>query len=150
MIQFYALGIPKGQPRPKAFSRGGRAGVYDPGTAEGWKGSVALAAEPHRPTTPLDGPLSLILNFHLPRPKSHYRTGKRSAELRDNPPFYHTGKPDVDNAAKAIMDAMTQLAFWRDDSQVASCLITKTYTHGQGPGCEIILGTLNAPPLSHT
>ena len=34
-ISFTVLGDPKGQPRPKAFSRGGHAAVYDPGTAEG-------------------------------------------------------------------------------------------------------------------
>jgi Holliday junction resolvase RusA-like endonuclease len=146
-INFFANGHPKGQPRPKAFSRGGRAGVYDPGTAEGWKGQVAIAAKDHRPAQPLTGPLSLILNFKMPRPKGHYRTGKRASELKDNTPFYHTGKPDVDNAAKAIMDAMTQLAFWQDDAQVASCLITKIYTQDTPPGCEIILQALRNPYL---
>jgi len=33
----FARGAPKGQPRPRAFSREGKASVYDPGTAEGLK-----------------------------------------------------------------------------------------------------------------
>ena len=40
-----APGIPKGQPRPRAFSRNGHARVFDPGTAEGWKSAVAVAAQ---------------------------------------------------------------------------------------------------------
>jgi len=36
-LSFFVAGIPKGQPRVKAFSRGKHAGVYDPGTSDGWK-----------------------------------------------------------------------------------------------------------------
>ena len=45
-------GDPKPQPRPKAFKRGKHAAVYDPGTAEGWKGSIALAARELTPASP--------------------------------------------------------------------------------------------------
>lgn len=140
-IRFFAHGIPKGQPRPKAFSRGGRAGVYDPGTAEGWKGQVALAAKDKRPQEPWDGPIEMILEFRFPRPKWHYGTGKNSGAVKWSSPMYVTGKPDSDNLAKAVLDAMTQLGFWRDDAQVARISIVKYYTTFQ-PGCDILLGKL--------
>jgi Holliday junction resolvase RusA-like endonuclease len=138
VISFFAEGTPKGQPRPKAFAnkKTGRAGVYDPGTAEGWKGEVAIAAKPHRPEAPLEGPLRLFLNFILPRPKGHYRTGKRAAELRDDAPGWHTAKPDADNFVKAVMDALTMLHFWRDDSQVCVLSVRKVYGNNV-TGCEI-------------
>ena len=66
-IAFFAAGLPKGQPRPRAFSRGGHARVYDPGTAEGWKASVALAARDELPPAPLEGALSVSLRFYMPR-----------------------------------------------------------------------------------
>lgn len=140
-ITFFVDGTPKGQPRPKAFSRGGIASVYDPGTAEGWKGCVALAAKDKRPTEPFTGALELTLHFFFPRPKNHFRTGKNASLLRDDSPLRHTGKPDSDNLAKAVMDAMTQLAFWKDDGQVAILVVTKAFDHTK-PGCDIILNTL--------
>ncbi|NCA12937.1 MAG: RusA family crossover junction endodeoxyribonuclease, partial [Proteobacteria bacterium] len=39
-----------------------------------------------------------------------------------------TAKPDADNCAKAVMDALTQLgAFWRDDAQVVELRVWKDY-----------------------
>ncbi len=129
-IQFTAYGDPKGQPRPRAFSRGGMTRVYDPGTAEGWKGQVAVAAREHKPPTPIEGPVIVMLLFNFARPKSHSTT----KGLRPNAPVYHTAKPDADNLAKAVLDCLTQLGFWKDDSQVAVLNIRKYY--GQA-GCDI-------------
>lgn len=136
-IQFFAQGAPKGQPRPKAFARGGIASVYDPGTAEGWKSQVAIAARPFLPATPYDLPLCVHLEFFFPRPKGHYHSGKRAAELRESAPGYHLGKPDADNAAKAVMDALTVLRMWKDDSIVAHLIVRKLYEDFRGPGCLV-------------
>lgn len=138
-IEFFAQGQPKGQPRARAFAFNGRARMYDPGTAEGWKSQVAAAAKEHLPEQPLQGPLSLALYFAMPRPKSHYRTGKRSHELRDGAPYWHTGKPDADNLAKAVMDALTQLGVWKDDDQVCKLRIWKRYADDGKTGCLVAI-----------
>lgn len=138
MIHIFAEGLPKGQPRPRAFSRGGMARVYDPGTAEGWKGCIALAVKPFLPPAPMAGPLFVELTFILPRPGAHFR-GKAKA-LRDDAPTYHAGKPDIDNLAKAVLDALTTLRLWGDDTQVADLRITKAY--GTRAGCEISVSPL--------
>lgn len=126
-ISFFAAGDPKGQPRPRAFSRGGHARVFDPGTAEGWKSAVALAAKPHLPPEPIAAPVFVTMDFFFARPKSHFRTGKRAGELRDGAPDLYTSKPDVDNLAKAVLDAMTTIGFWRDDAQVWNLSVSKNY-----------------------
>jgi crossover junction endodeoxyribonuclease RusA len=136
-IEFWVAGIPKGQPRPKAFVRGGHAAVYDPGTAEGWKGQIALAARELKPESPLVDPISLRLTFSFPRPKSHYRGGKPASGLKANAPARHTGKPDADNAAKAVMDCLTVLGFWKDDAQVSHLTVRKNY--GEHSGCLITI-----------
>ncbi len=141
-IRFYANGCPKGQPRPRAFSRGGMARVYDPGTAEGWKSQIANAAKDHLPSTPLQGPLFVGLEFYFPRPKHHYRTGRMRACLRNSAPGYHISKPDADNIIKAVMDALTTLRFWQDDSQVCDVRARKLYDDGRGPGCIICIKEL--------
>jgi Holliday junction resolvase RusA-like endonuclease len=118
---FELRGIPKGQPRPKAFTRGGHAGVYDPGTAGEWKGMVVAAARPHRPAQPLTCPLRVSINFYLPRPKRLCR----KKDTQDALPC--TSKPDVDNLAKAVLDCMTQDGWWLDDAQVSELHVRKSW-----------------------
>lgn len=146
IITFRVYGEPKGQPRPRAFARkmGNKhvARVYDAGTAEGWKGCIALAARPHVPVTPMHGPIRVDAHFIFPRPKSHYRTGKRANELRPDAPLLHTSKPDRDNLDKALCDCLTQAGMWRDDSQVCAGEIIKTY--GDKPGAVIRVSVVEA------
>jgi Holliday junction resolvase RusA-like endonuclease len=124
-ITFFIAGQVKGQPRPKATRRGNHAGVYDPGTADGWKLLVRHEADKVKPLMPLEGALYLSITAYFPRPKSHFSA---RGELKDGMPFLHTSKPDADNIAKAIMDALTNLGtYWRDDSQVAYLRIEKRY-----------------------
>lgn len=61
----------------------------------------------------LTGPLALECKFYLPRPK-------RLMRRRDpDGPIWHTGKPDLDNLYKAVMDALKGQV-WHDDNQVAT------------------------------
>lgn len=136
-----ANGMPKGQPRPRAFSRGGRAAVYDPGTAEGWKGDVARACA-ELEGEGIHAPLSVTLTFYLPRPKGHYRA---NGQLKPSSPvFMHASKPDADNLAKAVLDALTNIRAWLDDDQVCELTIRKYWeqpgTHA--PGCIIRIAEL--------
>lgn len=142
-IQFFAAGLPKGQPRPKAFHRKGMAGarVYDPGTAEGWKSQVAEGAKPFVGKEPFSGPLRLVLVFWFPRPKGHLRSGKHALEKRDSAPTFHVSKPDADNLAKAVMDALTVLRIWADDSQICRLVVEKKYAVSQ-PGCFITISEM--------
>lgn len=146
-ISFFVPGVPKGQPRVKAFARkmGGKfvARVFTPGTAEEWKSQIALAGAAVKPVVPFVCALKLRLTFQLPRPKNHFYTGKRADVLRDDAPRYHTGKPDSDNFAKAVMDAMTVLGFWQDDGQVAELHIVKKYS--DAPGCHIHIAEPSLP-----
>ncbi len=136
-IDFRVYGLPKGQPRPRAFSRNGSARVYDPGTAEGWKSQIAEAARPYLPTTPLEGPLTVRLDLWFPRPKAHFK-GKT---LRADAPTWCEKKPDADNLAKAVLDAMTTLGFWGDDAQVVCLWAMKRYvtTVHNAPGVNVMV-----------
>ena len=134
-ITFEVDGIPKGQPRPRAFSIHGKARVYSANTAEAWKSAIALAAKPHRPKAPIECPVSVSISHFMPRPKSHY--GKRG--LKENAPTVHASKPDVDNLLKAALDALTSIGYWRDDAQVWHTTVTKIY--GDFSGATITIST---------
>ena len=138
-------GDPKGQPRARAFYRPGMGvRMYDPGQAEGWKGQVALAARGVIPAVPIEGPLYVSIIFRFPRPKSHYRTGKHAGELRDDAPYWHTVKPDRDNAEKAVLDCLTQIGMWHDDCQVCSGPVEKVWAKTGGATI-----TISRPSANH-
>lgn len=145
--QWMVTGTPKGQPRPRAFVRGGRAAVYDCGTAEGWKGDIARAC------ADLEGRclhqcLAVALTFYMPRPKGHYRAG--GTKLKDSAPaFLHEMKPDADNLAKAVLDALTGIRAWLDDAQVCELNVRRYYEqHGVfAPGCSIRISELTEASL---
>ena len=126
-VTFWVSGDPKGQPRPRAFARKfgdkWQARVYDAGTAEGWKSAIAEAARPHLSGGFGDGPVELSICLWIRRPKSHFR----KAGLREDAPVFCSKKPDADNYAKAVMDALTVLGMWRDDCQVVRLAVTKRF-----------------------
>lgn len=126
-METFIYGHPKAQPRPRAFSRGGKARMYNPPSADIWKAQVAegLLEYAHRDDR---DPFLLVLTFYMPRPKSHYGTGRNKGKIKDNAPDQHTQKPDIDNLTKAVMDAITVLNVWRDDSQVVSVRATKLWS----------------------
>ncbi len=143
-LSFFAPGIPKGQPRVRAFVRGRHAGVYDPGSADDWKACVMIAAKramSDNATRPMfTGPLRLVLVFVFPRPKSHMTS---KGLIKPSAPAWHTGKPDFDNTAKAVADVLTQAQMWQDDAQVCSVSMTKRFAAlDEASGCHITINSI--------
>ena len=137
MLNEHVIGKPKAQPRVKAYSRGGKAGVYTPSTADEWRRNVSASLHRHKGKN-LDGAFEVELHFIIDRPKSHYRTGRFKHIQKDEAPRYHTKKPDVDNLAKLILDVLTKINYWSDDSQVVSLKVTKQYSDVFDCGVRII------------
>ena len=109
-------GIPKPQPRGRSsgFKRGdGGVGsrIYDPGSADAWKAIVYQEAIKLRPPEPLEGPLRVDVDWYLPRPKTRLRKKDHDG------PIWCAKKVDRDNLDKAVLDALTMVGFWVDDSQ---------------------------------
>lgn len=69
------------------------------------------------------GAVRLTLNIELAIPVSWPRAKQAQALSGEILP---TGKPDVDNCAKLVCDALNGIA-WRDDSQVVELHVTKHY-----------------------
>jgi len=123
-------GIPKAQPRARAYRKGAHAAVYDPGTAADWKRQIILAvrAEPGFATAPWSGPIRLDLWFFMPRPK-------RLCRKRDpDGSFPCPGRPDRDNLEKAVMDALVDAELLLDDAQVCAGEVWKLYVPKPGKG----------------
>ena len=137
MIKFRVDGEPKAQPRPRAFAFHGHARMYDAGTSNGWKKLVASSARPYCHKTPLLGPLRVNLHFSFERPKSHYGRRNGRPYIKESAPRSMTGKPDVDNLAKAVMDALTDVGMWVDDAQIIVTEITKRWSNDGSQGVDV-------------
>ncbi len=137
--RFEVVGDPKGQPRPRAFRRGARAGVYAPaGPHKGWRDACYTVAERYRPDHPAEGPVAARLDFKFARPKSHLGTGRNAGIVKRSAPVDHAHKPDLDNMIKLVLDVLTQLGFWHDDSQVAALVASKCWAEpGEAPGVTV-------------
>jgi len=129
-MKFSVPGTPKAQPRAKATTIGGRARMYTPKSADAFKASVALAAQ-QAGVKPSEGAVGIALYFVFPRPKN--KVWKTRLMLTE----YHTKKPDLDNLAKAVMDALDGIA-WRDDAQVAWMSLSKVIAEGDEASQTIV------------
>lgn len=107
--------MPKGTAQGKRYD--GRRGIY-------FKSKTLLETEslyrtkllPHKPKTPSGSPIRLFIVLYFDKKSPKKLWGR-----------YKTTRPDVDNFCKALIDQMTHVGYWEDDSQVADLHIIKRY-----------------------
>lgn len=121
-ITFEYAGDPVPQPRPRVSTAGGYGRAYVPQKhpVHAYRAGIAAAAK-RAGVQPVNGPVGVVIDLVFARPKSHLtKSGVKSSAPR-------LPRCDVDNAAKAVLDALTGVA-WNDDSQVARLVVEKTYS----------------------
>lgn len=137
MITFHAIGIPQPKGSTKSFRHphtGRIVTMSDNDKLKPWQRVIGTAAKVAG-VRPHDGPCCVEATFILPRPKGH--TGKRG--LRPSAPMRHTVKPDGDKLLRALLDALTGIA-WNDDAQVDSKLARKRWTDpGEAAGVSVAI-----------
>ena len=120
-LTFRVDGEPVAQPRHRIASRGMFATAYIPrGHAiHAWKYAIGEAAREEAERVgwvPVKNePLAVSMVFSFGRPKS-------------NKTQWHTQRPDLDNLAKAVLDALHGIAFV-DDSAVVNLRLRKGWGH---------------------
>lgn len=114
--------VAKGRPRFRIFK--GFVSSYTPSkTREAEKAIEDIFKESYPDfNKPLSGPLRIKIYFYMPVPASLSKK-KREAILAQQ---MHIKKPDCDNLAKTVCDALNGVV-WEDDSQVCEMYITKRY-----------------------
>lgn len=118
-VTFTVLGEPIPQPRARVSTAGGFARAYVPGKhpVHAYRQSILRAAL-YAGLSPTGETLEVIVDAVFERPKSH--STKRGLK----PTAPQLPRPDCDNIAKAVLDAMGQLF---DDSQVRRLVVEKSY-----------------------
>ena len=136
-----ALFFVSGDPRPMGSKRAmlhrnsGRVVMFEQGdkSLRSWQGAIREAARSFAQSYadfPLEGPLTLKVNFSLPTPKSKRRKVESGGLLPDV-------RPDVDKLARAFIDGLTGILFV-DDAQIVDLRVTKVYTLTD-PGANVAL-----------
>jgi crossover junction endodeoxyribonuclease RusA len=75
-----------------------------------------------------DMPVAVIILIMKRRPKHHYIAGNPARGIRGNAPLTAApGVPDVDKAARLILDGITDAGLWRDDRLVSDLTVHRRW-----------------------
>ena len=128
-------GPPIGKGRPRATVRGGQVRTYTPKRTQQWEAVAASTLMAEWSEAPLDGPVSVGILALFPRPQR--MVWKRKPMPRE--PYIQA--PDIDNVAKAILDALQKAGVLRDDKTVWSLDCIALYCSGdEAPRVELRVG----------
>ena len=125
--------IPKPWERPRAATIGGHVRIVTPKTTEAYEKEIRAAWIRNNGNKPEEGPLRARIYFGLPIPKSETKTNKALMLARK---VFPAKKPDLDNLAKAVLDALNGVAY-KDDSQIVTVLSKKNYS--EAPYVRVII-----------
>jgi Holliday junction resolvase RusA-like endonuclease len=119
-VTFTIAGEPVPQPRPRVSTAGGFARAYVPKEhpVHAYRQAVALTARAAG-LTATGEPLNVVIDAVFERPKSHLN----KAGVKPTAP--RLPRPDVDNLAKAVLDALQDVI--GDDTLVARLVVEKSY-----------------------
>lgn len=139
-IVFFVHGKPQtaGSRSFFGFAKSGKA-IIAPANKhqKSWQDAVRIEAKrAFAETPPMECPVTLVTLWSIPRPKSHFRTGKNSKLLRTDAPIACAVEPDEDKLQRALRDALTGVA-WKDDALVACCFSCKIYVTATSPGVAV-------------
>jgi crossover junction endodeoxyribonuclease RusA len=137
MTDFIELDV-EGLPAPQGSKRhvGNGRMVESSKKVKPWRAAVAKAAEEH--TFPDMPYVQVVMWFRMPRPKSHYRTGRYAGLLKPDAPLFPAKYPDVDKLARSTLDALRMGGAYADDAQVVTLHAYKVFADfGTLPGALI-------------
>ena len=136
-VSFEVPGEPQPQGSAKAFKHrySGRVMVTsDNARLRPWRDAITWhARQALLGGGPLIGPVTVRVEFRFARPGGHF--GKRG--LRPAAPREHVVRPDLDKLVRAVLDALSEAAVWRDDAQVVETRARKRYHEMPGAAIEI-------------
>lgn len=127
MITFFVEGVPAPQGSKTAKCINGRAVMWEASKGvKVWRDTVTAQAMIQmiaQNLETIEGPVELVLDFRLPKPKSVNRA-------------LPSVKPDLDKLIRSTCDALTKSKIYKDDALVVAIGASKSYADSK-PGCFI-------------
>lgn len=129
MVTFEVPGDPHGKGRPKFARRGNFVQTYTDAKTVSYEDLVRFHANIAMiDLAPIEGPVAVYIYIKLAVPKSY---SKKRTEACLSGLERPTKKPDWDNVAKSICDAMNGIVY-QDDTQIVDAYVTKVYAANSG------------------
>ena len=134
MTMFIVYGEPVGKGRPRFAKRGNFVSTYTPQKTKTYEDEIRMMASAAMGSSePLDTPVTVAIYIRVGIPASYSKQKRKDALAGTIKP---TKKPDLDNIAKAFLDAMNEIVYL-DDKQVVGLHVTKVYA--ETPAVEVMV-----------
>lgn len=139
-ITFTIIGDPMGKQRPKFTSIGKWSKAYTPEATANYEQWVKLSFMQQCGNTafPEETALAVTIKAYFKIPKNESK--KRAALMRSGI-IRPTKKPDFDNIAKIICDALNGIAY-KDDASIVSAIVEKYYADDDNPKVVATIQTI--------
>lgn len=142
-MMFYIPGKPQGKARARTFynPKLGRSQSVTPAKTalyENWIKQCFLEQCGDEPGYFEKQPLQMRIYAHFDIPKS---TPKKKAEQMAKNQLRPTKKPDADNIAKVVCDALNGLAY-HDDTQIVDLQVLKCYAGDDEQGVYVVINEI--------
>ncbi len=127
-------GAPKGKQRPRICRNNGRSMAYTPRQTVEYKKLIkarynAVSGAKFDKNEPLV--INVVALFQVPKSAS-----KKSKKMMINGQILPTKKPDIDNIAKVVLDALNGICY-HDDAQICQICCKKMYA--KNPGIQVLI-----------
>jgi len=134
MIMYIVYGEPVGKGRPRFAKRGNFVSTYTPQKTKTYEDEIRMMARAAMGSSePLETPVTVAIYIRVGIPASYSKQKRKDALAGTIKP---TKKPDLDNIAKAFLDAMNEIVYL-DDKQVVCLHVTKVYA--ETPAVEVMV-----------
>lgn len=145
-MYFEVIGMPQGKARARTFynTKLGKHQSITPDKTVLYENLIKtsfLAAE-NKKTFFNGEPVEMYITAYFPIPKS---TSKKDRERIRNKELFPIKKPDTDNIAKVICDALNGVAY-HDDTQVVKLQVRKQYTEDE-PKVVVAMDVFDGYPI---
>jgi crossover junction endodeoxyribonuclease RusA len=105
-----------------------------------WREAVRAETQRQRQGQTVEDAAIVDISIFLPRPRSHYGTGRNAGRLTPGAPLVPAGRPDLDKLIRSTLDGIVEGGALADDALIVGISAQKAYAEeGDGPGCLIVV-----------
>jgi len=132
----------QGKQRARSVTYGGKPHQYTPKATVNAEAEVRAAFHAACPSWECvyDTPVQLTVLSYAAPPKALLTKRRMPAILRER--WQKLTKPDIDNVAKLVMDALNGVA-WKDDALISDLIVRKRYS--MTPHTDVLIEVLPFP-----